>query len=243
MDNKTITNVLIGTVAIILGFVAGSLWTENKLLKNGVADTGTKQAAPAAPEANGANKAILAKVPEVTETDHVRGAENPKIYLIEYSDYECPFCNRFQPTMIQIMEEYGDQVAWVYRHYPLPFHSYAQKAAEAGECIAKYSGNEAFWTYTDSIYEDMQNGEAADVLGEENLLATAVAAGANQAQIQSCLDSDEMAEIVTGQLAGGKSAGIQGTPGTIIMTADGEYDLISGALPFEQVKTMIEQYL
>lgn len=246
MDNKTLTNIMIGAVAIILGFIAGSLWTENQMLKSGTAGTGTgttNVGATAPTDPSGPSADTLAKVPEITKDDHVRGAKNPKLYLIEYSDYECPFCNRFHPTMEQVMEEYGDQVAWVYRHYPLSFHPYAQPSAEAAECVAKYAGNDAFWKFSDSRFAAMATGEAANILSDDAMLDAAVAAGANRDQIKKCMDSGETAKTVAADQAGGQGAGIQGTPGTIIMTQDGQYDLISGALPFEQVKTMIEQYL
>lgn len=94
----------------------------------------------------------LTSIPKVSEADHLRGSANATIVLVEYSDFECPFCQSFHPTMTQIMAEYGDRVAWVYRHYPLAFHPQAQKAAEASECVAKLSNDETFWQYADSLF-------------------------------------------------------------------------------------------
>ena len=103
--------------------------------------------------ADAAKQAEVAKAPAVTAADHYRGAKDAKIVLVEYSDFECPFCQRFHPTMTQILQDYPTDVAWVYRHYPLSFHPSAQKAAEASECVAKLEGVEAFWEFADSLYE------------------------------------------------------------------------------------------
>lgn len=99
-----------------------------------------------------AEKPELASLPAVTEADHFRGDRNAKLVLVEYSDYECPFCQQFHPSMTQLMAEYGDKIGWVYRHYPLSFHPSAQKAAEAAECVAKLTDDETFWDYSDALF-------------------------------------------------------------------------------------------
>jgi protein-disulfide isomerase len=226
------------------GFFTGSLWTENQFLKNG--GTGAKVAKPAAevddaaPTDAGPTADQLKNAPEVTDDDHFRGNKNAKITLVEYSDFECPFCGRFHPTMQQVMEEYGDDIKWIYRHYPLSFHPNAQKAAEASECVAKLGGNDAFWKYADYVFGE---NEKSGAISPQVMDDGAKAAGVNMDSYKTCLDSGEMAEKVKEQMDGGSAAGVSGTPGTIVITEDGQYEMISGALPFAQVKATIDAYL
>ena len=127
---------LFAVVLFVAGFFVGQLWQENKTLKSGTTPTAAVAQDGAVQPPSGPSAVTLSQMPEVTKDDYIQGASNPKVTLVEYSDFECPFCNRFHPTLVQIMEKYGDQVAWVYRHYPLSFHPFAEKAAEASECVS-----------------------------------------------------------------------------------------------------------
>ncbi|MEK7510134.1 MAG: thioredoxin domain-containing protein [Patescibacteria group bacterium] len=91
----------------------------------------------------------------VTENDHIRGSFNAPVTLVEFSDFQCPFCARFHPTVQQALQEYGDKVRWVYKHFPLDqIHPQATPAAEASECIAEQKGNEGFWEFADAVFEN-----------------------------------------------------------------------------------------
>lgn len=244
MDNKMLMKIMIAAVAFIGGFVLGSLWTENKLLKTGtLGTTGTGTGTPTATAPSVPNSQALSKMPEITDADHVRGNPDADILLVEYSDYECPFCNRFHPTMQQLMADYGDKIGWVYRHFPLTsIHPQAQISAEAAECVAKLSDNDTFWEYSDRLFEEASIG-GGQALTREKLLTYASELGVNSSAVDSCLTNGETTDLVNEDAAGGRSAGITGTPGTILMTKDGKFELISGALPVDQVKTIIDQYL
>lgn len=244
-------NTLLIVLLVIASFVVGSLWTKVQYLEKGtviagttipgavagVQDAGNAPAAAAQPQPP--QKA--AKKPELTSDDRIRGNVNAKITLVEYSDYECPFCKSFHPTMLQVLKEYDDKIRWVYRDYPLNFHANAQKEAEAGWCINELGGNEAFWKYTDAIFERTSSngtGFALDKLGP-----LALELGVDQATFQSCLDSGKYTKKVQDQMSKGTEEGVSGTPGTIIIDAKGETQLVPGALPFDQLKPMIEKAL
>jgi len=132
-------------------------------------------------------------VTPVTEDDHILGNPNAELVVVEYSDYECPFCARFHPTMDQIMEEYGDSgdVAWVYRHFPLQIHPDARPAAEASECVAELGGNSAFWDYSRVLFEG-----APESLTTANLKTAALGLGIDEAGYASCVEEGRYADKV-----------------------------------------------
>jgi protein-disulfide isomerase len=105
-------------------------------------DNVSAQPTPAAP--------IIAAMRPVDETDHVRGPADAKITIIEYSDLECPFCERFHPTMEQLIKEYPNDVRWVYRHFPLAIHPGARAKSHAAECAAEQG---LFWEFTDTLFK------------------------------------------------------------------------------------------
>jgi protein-disulfide isomerase len=244
--NSNFSLIILLVMGFVLGFLSGSLWTENRILKNG--GTGT-----AAVDDKGAAAAAQKKLEGVAvfdpKTDHFRGNKDAKVVLIEYSDFECPFCNKFHPTMVDLMKKYSDKLVWVYRHYPLSFHPNAQPLAEASECVSKYASDDAFWKFGDSVYEKMADGSifgtdpANKKVSEDMILSLATAAGADKSKVKACIDSKEMTQKVKDSQASGTKAGVTGTPGTIIMSKKGGVELIPGALPLEQVETMLEKHL
>ncbi|MCR4279564.1 MAG: thioredoxin domain-containing protein [Candidatus Zambryskibacteria bacterium] len=91
-------------------------------------------------------------VPALGDGDHVRGSVDAPVTLIEYSDLECPFCKSFHPQVQQALAGYGNQLSWVYRHFPLDFHPSARPLAEGSECAAQLGGNDKFWEYVDYVF-------------------------------------------------------------------------------------------
>ena len=95
-------------------------------------------------------------VKPVTGEDHIRGDVNASVKVIEFSDFECPFCKSFHASMKQVMQSYtkDGKVAWVYRHFPIDqLHSKARKEAQAAECAGELGGNNAFWSFADGLFE------------------------------------------------------------------------------------------
>ncbi len=180
-------------------------------------------------------------VKPVTKDDHILGNPNAQVFLIEYSDFECTYCKRFHPTTKQIVDAYKGKVAIVYRHFPLGFHANAQKQAEATECAAELGGNDAFWKYTDAIFDRTTSGGTGFALSKLTPLAEEL--GLDKIKFNTCLDSGKYAAKVKQDMAEGTQAGVTGTPGNILWTKDGKVKLMPGSLPFEIFKQEIDQWV
>ena len=178
--------------------------------------------------------------PAVDSNDHIYGNVDADIFLVEYSDLECPYCQSFHPTAKQAVDEYGGQVAWVYRHYPLPFHPNAKPAAQASECVAELKGNDAFWGYIDTLFE-----QQSTALARDNLVQHATQLGIRESNFVECLDSDRYASVVEEDLAQGLQAGVGGTPYTFVVSRDDNkvHGVINGAQSLEVVRSTIDAAL
>lgn len=173
-------------------------------------------------------------VPPVSDDDWIRGDKDAKVTIVEYSDFQCPFCARFHPTMQQIMTEYAGEVRWVYRHFPLSFHPEAEPAAEAAECAGEQG---KFWEYGDKLIENQA------VLGAATYAKIAADLGLNKGKFDTCLSSDRALAKIRAQAASGATAGVSGTPGSFVIGSDGSIQEIRGALPFESVKAAVDAAL
>lgn len=190
------------------------------------------------------NVALAKNVRKVSpERDHIYGNPEAVVSLIEYSDFECPFCKHFHKTAKEIVDSYDGKVNWVYRHFPLAFHNPgAQLQAEASECAAALGGNEAFWKFTDTIYErTTSNGKgfpAAD------LVPLAREVGIDGDAFQQCLTERRYADRVKEDYEEGVSVGIRGTPGNILLNNEtGSVTPRSGAAPLDTWKRLIDKLL
>ncbi|MAF14111.1 MAG: disulfide bond formation protein DsbA [Parcubacteria group bacterium] len=181
---------------------------------------------PAAPSPSG----NFSQVSAVTDEDHIRGNKNAKVTLIEFSDFECPFCARLHPTLQQLLSQYENDIRIVYRHFPLnSIHPNAQKAAEASECAGEQG---KFWEYHDTLLDNQQ------AMTVPSLKSYAGQLGLSQTQFDSCLDSNKYASKVNQQLQEGQAAGVTGTPGTFV---NGE--LVRGAYPIATFQQIIDGIL
>lgn len=190
--------------------------------------------------AGGAQGAVT--IDPVTSADHILGNPDAKIVIVEYSDTECPFCKSFHGTMNRVMGEYGNdgKVAWVYRHFPLPFHSKAPKEAEATECANKLGGNVKFWEYTNKVFEVTLGNNQLD---PAELPKIAKTVGLDVTAFNKCLESGEMKAIVDAHMVSGNKAGVSGTPHSIVLVDKKVVTTINGAQPYESVKATIDGLL
>jgi protein-disulfide isomerase len=158
-----------------------------------------------------------------------KGPANAPVTIVEFSDFQCPYCSRLIPSIQEVEKKYGDKVRLVFRQYPLPMHPNAQKAAEASLC-ANDQGK--FWQLHDAMFSN-QNALAVD-----QLKAKAAELGLNADKFNKCLDSGEKVAIVQADQKDGLAAGVNGTPAMFI---NGRF--LNGAVPVDQITTVIDDEL
>jgi protein-disulfide isomerase len=225
--------------SIAASFFLGSFWTRlggfAALQGTNVAGTGTGAVQPAGAQPSAP---VDVKI-ELSKNDHVRGNREARIVLVEYSDFECPFCARFHPTAQQVLSEYGNEVMWVYRHFPLTsIHPSAQELALASECIFEQGGDDAFWNYADSVFSDGFD----QYVGNYGELVSNL--GLDVTTFNSCLESEKYADRVNSDASSGAAIGVNGTPGNFVVNLDtGEVRELRGAVPFDTVKQAIDGIL
>lgn len=167
---------------------------------------------------------------DITKTNHVRGDFNAPVTLVEFSDFECPFCERHFPTLTKILNDYQGKVRLVYKHFPLSIHPNSQKAAEASECADEQG---KFWEYHDKLFTGQPAGFSLDKFKQ-----WAKDIGLNADQFNNCLDTGKYTQKVQTDEQEGQQKGVQGTPATFV---NGQ--LVSGALPYDSFKQVIDQAL
>jgi protein-disulfide isomerase len=158
-----------------------------------------------------------------------KGSATAPIEMIEFSDFQCPFCLRADPTVRQVLNTYGDRIHFVYRHYPLPNHPLARPAAEAAACAGEQG---KFWPYHDLLFANPSK------LGDADLKGHAAALGLNASQFSNCVDTHKPKAQIDADVKDGEEAGVNGTPAFFI---NGR--MISGAQPYEVFKKIIDEEL
>jgi protein-disulfide isomerase len=185
---------------------------------------------------------VAVEIRGVQKDDHIQGNPNAKVVIVEYSDTECPFCKQYHETLKRIMAEYGPsgEVAWVYRHFPLPqLHPKAPKQAQAAECAGALGGEEAFWKFLNRVYEVTPSNNGLD---DAQLPIIAEFAGVDKAAFEKCLTSETGKDRVQKDASEAAAAGGRGTPHSIILVG-GEQVPVQGAQPYEVVKGLIDTLL
>jgi protein-disulfide isomerase len=177
----------------------------------------------------------------ITNADWILGSQNPKVTFLVYSDIECPYCQMYHETLTRVVENYGNDVRLVWRHFPLTsLHPNAVKVAEATECAGDLGGNEVFWSFVDKLMDLAGSSSGIELA---RLPDVAESMGLNKNSFVSCLDSGRYESKVIEHVNDAYSAGAEGTPYSIIMTQDGEFIPVSGAVQFEQIQGFLEEVL
>ncbi|HEY2064768.1 MAG TPA: thioredoxin domain-containing protein [Gemmatimonadaceae bacterium] len=149
--------------------------------------------------------------PPVSDRDHAQGPRDAPVTLVEYGDYECPYCARAHPIVKDLQRRLGRSMCFVFRNFPLTeMHPYAFHAAEAAESVGAHAGESAFWRMHDLMYEHQQDSERS--LDDEHLVWYAKQAGADARRVAEDLLDDAFADRVKEDFLSGVRSGVNGTP-------------------------------
>lgn len=184
----------------------------------------------------------LENIREVDKDDHIRGSVDAKIKIVEYSDLECSFCERVHATIKTVMDEYGEDVAWVYRQFPLTnieagFHVNAIRASNASECVAELGGNDAFWSFIDGLFE------SSSPFSDELYVSIASGLGVSGTELLECVNDGKYQDKIDKDVQNALEIGGKGTPWIVIIGPDGQKLPISGAQPISVFRSLIDQLL
>jgi protein-disulfide isomerase len=157
-----------------------------------------------------------------------RGPADAPITIIEFSDYQCPFCRKAEPTVKEVLARYGDKVRFVYRHFPLDMHPRARPAAEAAECAGLQN---KFWEFHEKVF-------TTGKLEDTDLTAHATEVGLDMGAYQQCLAEGKTKARVSADFEAGRAAGVTGTPAFFINGL-----MLSGAQPVDAFVQKIEREL
>lgn len=236
--NQKIAFILI-ILLVIASFLAGNFWTRVKHLETRSKRQESGEPVPTIvaerqiPTPAVLGTGVRAEIEKRGAAS--RGNPNAAVTIVEFSDYQCPFCKRFfDETYLKILKQYGEKVYYVFRDYPLASHQHAQKAAEAARC-AEDQGK--YWQYHDLLFEKREEwGDKQEISAD--LTNYAKGLGLALDEFSSCLSSGRYKEAVQDDFALGQKVGVSGTPTFFI---NGK--MLVGAQPFENFKALIEEEL
>ena len=219
---------------VFAGLFVLSLFTGGFGFRSGPSAAPTPTAAPSPsplPSPTGGSVKL-----SLSDDDPVLGDPDAPISIVEFSDFQCPFCARAASgtlTDFKDSDYFKDgEVNLVYKHFPLnSIHPFAQKAAEASECANRQG---EFWEYHDTLFENQRSLSVADLKGYADDI------GLDTDEFDSCLDDDEARAKVAADLAAASAAGGRGTPYFVIVNQDGDTQAVSGAVPFSVLEAAIQ---
>ncbi|MBI2621193.1 MAG: DsbA family protein [Candidatus Levybacteria bacterium] len=233
---------VLGILLIVASFLIGVLYTKVTYLEKNVSGNNSSIAQGLDPQAP---QQPTGPIEVSVDDDPVMGDKNAPITMIEFVDYECPFCKRFfDETLPQIKSEYIDtgKVKLVIRDLPLDFHQNAHKESQAAECAREQGGDTAYFKYHDEIFKRTTSNGTGLALDQLSVIANDL--GLNGSALQSCLDSEKYKEEVDKDLADASAYGANGTPTFFIgkSNSQGKFQgtILVGAQPFESFKAALD---
>ena len=175
------------------------------------------------------------------ERDHILGDPETRFALIEYSDFECPYCKTFHAEAIKLVANHPGETSWTFRHLPLDSHNpLAVSQAIASECAARLTYKQAFWDYAEEIFRTTTSG--GNGMKTEQLTELAVGMGIDAEAFNTCLASNEPAEQVRQDTLEAARIGIQGTPGNLIIdNQTGKVHMLRGAVPYSELAATLDK--
>jgi protein-disulfide isomerase len=180
---------------------------------------------------------------KIAMSDHIKGNKNAKITIIEYSDFQCTSCQTIQPTIDKIVQTYGNDIAFVTRHYPLPQHPDAIKEAEAAECAGELGGDSAYWKYSRKVFENSSPIADGIALPLDQLIPFAKDIELDEKKFSDCLKSEKFLSKVTTDTAEAQQAGVTALPAIFIIDKKNHTQLITGNQPYEIYSLVLEREL
>lgn len=185
--------------------------------------------------------------PVDSKSDMIFGKPDATVSIIEYSDFECPYCKQFSDVPFKVIQEIPEKVNLVWRHFPLPFHDpAATRAAIGAVCAAEQGGNDAFWKFTDAVFKLTRgNGQGMPATdATDPVVALARTQGLDGDRFVACMATDSARKRVAADLQDGIAAGITGTPGVILINhKTGAIEIMPGAVPADVLKGAVNNLL
>jgi protein-disulfide isomerase len=241
----TPVSILIGSILIAISILISGGAVQIKGFNAAGSGTGTVPSASSAPAAAAPADPTSATVS--IDDDPVLGKADAPVTIVEFSDYECPFCKRhYDQTHSQLVKNYIDtgKVKLVFRDLPLSFHDpMATTEAIAANCARDQGGDAAYWKLHDTMFEKTTSNGSG--LTKDQLNEFAVAQGLNEANFKSCVDSQKFKDEVAKDLADAGAAGATGTPSFVIGKSGDQVSgaLIVGAQPYAAFQAQIDSLL